>query len=187
MPDLSCRRIAVLATDGFEEAELTQPCRKLRQTGARVDIVSLQPGEIRSWRIKEWGDPVPVDCAIDEVTVEDYDALILPGGQINPDVLRADPRAVEFVRDFVAAGKTVAAICHGPWLLVEADAVEGRRVTSYHSIRTDVRNAGAEWVDEPVVTDGNLITSRHPGDIPAFIDKIVEAMDIRAEIATAGA
>lgn len=182
MQDLSRHRIAILATDGFEELELTEPCRKLKNAGARVDIVSLDRGAIRSWRIKEWGDPVPVDRTIDEVDVEDYEVLVLPGGQINPDVLRADERAVAFVRDFVASGKTVAAICHGPWLLVEADAVEGRRVTSYHSIRTDMRNAGAEWLDQPVVVDGNLITSRNPGDIPAFIEKIAESLDQRAEL-----
>lgn len=174
MQNLSGKRIAILSAKAFEQTELFEPRETFAQAGATVHVVSLKPGEIRGWKAGDWGRSVKVDKTVDEVTVAEYDALVVPGGQINPDLLRADERAVAFVRDFVASGKPVAAICHGPWVLIEAGVVKGRRIASYHSIRTDVRNAGAEWVDEEVVVDGNLITSRKPSDVPAFIDKVAE-------------
>lgn len=170
-------RIAILATDGYERSELREPLEKLRAKGATVEVVSPRPGEIRSWDAKDWGDSVPVDRPLDAARVEDYDALVLPGGQINPDLLRVEAAAVRFVSDFVASGKTVAAICHGPWLLIEADAVRGREMTSYRSIRTDLINAGADWRDEAVVVDEGIVTSRKPDDLPAFIAKIVEEIE----------
>ena len=175
MPDLSGRKIVILATNGFEQSELTEPLNKLSEANASVEVVSVQPGEIRGWDEDHWGDRVAVDRTIGEARVEHYDVLVLPGGQINPDLLRTNGEAVRFVREFMESGKPVAAICHGPWMLVEADVLHGKRVTSYHSIRTDVKNAGAEWVDEEVVHDGNLITSRRPADLPAFIAKVAEA------------
>jgi protease I len=170
-------RIAILATDGYERSELRRPLEELRARGATVEVVSPEDGEIRSWDQKDWGDSVSVDRALAEARVDDYDALVLPGGQINPDVLRADAAAVSFVRDFVASGKPVAAICHGPWLLVEAAALRGREATSYASIRTDLENAGALWRDAEVVVDQGIVTSRKPGDLSAFIDKIVEEVE----------
>jgi protease I len=177
MPKITDARIAILATDGYERSELREPLDKLRERGAHVEVLSIRPGEIRSWDEKDWGDSVPVDGVVDEAEVEDFDALVLPGGQINPDVLRSDPHAVRFVRAFAASGKPLAAICHAPWMLVEADAVRGRNVTSYGSIRTDVINAGGKWQDREVVVDEGIVTSRNPGDLPAFIDKIVEEVE----------
>jgi protease I len=174
MPHIGEARIAILATHGYERSELREPLEKLRAKGATVDVVSLEKGEIKSWDKSDWGDSVLVDKPLAQAIVGEYDALVLPGGQINPDLLRVNQGVVAFVRDFVASGKPVAAICHGPWLLVEADAVRGRAVTSYPSIRTDMVNAGGTWRDEPVVTDEGIITSRNPGDLPAFIAKIVE-------------
>ena len=168
--------IAILATDGFEQSELTSPRDYLAAEGHAVHIVSPSEGEIRAWDEDDWGISVAVDRALSEATVDDYDALVLPGGQINPDKLRAQQPAVDFVRAFAESGKPVAAICHAPWLLVEAGLARGRRLTSYRSIRTDLRNAGAEVVDEPVVVDGNLITSRNPGDLDAFNGAIAEAL-----------
>lgn len=176
MPDIPKSRIAILATDGYERSELREPLQALRDKGASVSVVSIQEGEIRSWDETDWGDSVAVDAVVKSVTVEDFDALILPGGQINPDKLRTDEDAVAFVRGFAESGKPVAAICHGPWLLAEADLLRGRQVTSFPSIRTDLMNAGGEWRDEEVVVDRNLITSRNPGDIPAFIDRIERAV-----------
>jgi protease I len=170
-------RVAILATDGYERSELREPLDQLRAKGATVEVVSPKSGEIRSWDEKDWGDSVPVDRPLEAARVEDYDALVLPGGQINPDLLRVEEAAVRFVSDFMKSGKTVAAICHGPWLLVEADAVRGREVTSYRSIRTDMINAGADWRDAEVVVDEGLVTSRAPGDLPAFIAKIVEEIE----------
>jgi protease I len=174
MPNMSEARIAILATDGYERSELREPLEKLRGEGAKVDVVSLEPGEIKSWDKTDWGDSVPVDRTIAEISVEEYDALVLPGGQINPDVLRLDEKAVDFVRAFARSGKTLAAICHGPWLLVEADVVRDREMTSYPSIRTDVVNAGGKWTDKEVVVDQAIVTSRNPDDLPAFIAKIIE-------------
>lgn len=174
MPDIAGKKVAIIATHGFEQSELEQPLAALRRAQAEVDIVSLEPGEIKGWDKKDWGRPVPVDRTIDEVNPDQYDAVVLPGGQINPDVLRAEPKVVDFVRRMYDQRKPVAAICHGPWLLIEAGLAKGRRMTGYKSIRTDLRNAGAEVVDEPVVVDQGLVTSRQPDDLEAFSAKVIE-------------
>lgn len=171
---LDGKTVAILATDGFEKSELLEPMRALEEAGAETVIVSPKGGSIKSWDKKNWGEEVAVDQTIDAANVDDFDALVLPGGVINPDKLRIEPKAVEFIRDFVESGKPIAAICHGPWTLIEAEAVRGRRMTSYKSIRTDLINAGAEWVDEAVVVDEGIITSRDPNDLPHFIAKIKE-------------
>jgi protease I len=172
--DISGKRIAILATNGFEQSELEVPLKKLREAGATVDVVSLQSGEIKGWEKKDWGRAVPVDRTLDEAKPADYDALVLPGGQMNPDLLRVEPKAVDFVKAFWKDSKVIGAICHAPWLLVEAGIVKGRRVTSYKSIKTDVINAGGKWEDSQVVTDQGLVTSRHPGDLDAFSAKLTE-------------
>lgn len=177
MTSIANAKIAILATHGYERSELRVPLDELRAKGATVHVVSPETGEIKSWDANDWGDAVPVDVSLSSADAGSYDALVLPGGQINPDVLRADSEAVAFVKAFVAAGKTVAAICHGPWLLVEADAVRGRDVTSYASIRTDLVNAGGTWHDAEVVTDRGIITARVPDDLPAFVAKIVEEVE----------
>ncbi|AYD02423.1 type 1 glutamine amidotransferase domain-containing protein [Neorhizobium sp. NCHU2750] len=177
MAKIDSAKILILATDGYERSELRVPLEELTQRGAEVKIASLKPGEIRSWDEKDWGDSVKVDIEATRVDPRDFDALVLPGGQINPDVLRKDQAAVDLVRQFVASGKPVAAICHGPWLLVEADALRGRQATSYPSIRTDLRNAGASWKDEAVVVDNGIITSRSPKDLAQFVGKIVEEVE----------
>lgn len=170
------KRIAVLATDGFEQSELMDPLRLLRKAGFKVDVISPKSGEIRGWKDKNWGESVPVDVELSQASPDDYEALVLPGGQMNPDILRMQPAAVDFVRAFDRAEKPLAAICHGPWLLVESGAAKGRKVTSWPSLRTDLLNAGAHWEDAAVVTDGHLITSRKPDDIPAFVDAILQAL-----------
>lgn len=170
------KRVMILATDGFEESELTGPKERLEQAGFEVAVVAPEAGEIKGWRHTDWGDPVRVDMTLDDANTADFDALVLPGGQMNPDKLRTEEKAVQAVRDFCAAGKPVAAICHGPWLLVEADAVRGKTVTGWPSIRTDLRNAGANVVDQEVAQDGMLITSRKPDDIPAFSDALIKVL-----------
>lgn len=173
---LTSRRILIMAADGFEQSELEVPLERLQDAGANIDIASIEMGDITGWDEDDWGDEIEVDVKISDVDIDDFDALILPGGQINPDLLRVNEAAVSLIRDFAATGKPVAAICHAPWLLIEAELVNGRRLTCYKSIRTDVANAGATVVDEAVVVDGNIITSRCPDDLPAFCDAIIEAL-----------
>jgi len=172
--DLSDRRVAVLATNGYERSELDEPVKALKEAGATVDIVSIKSGTIKGWKSGNWSGEVEVDRTVEDAKVADYDALVLPGGTLNPDTLRTEERAVSFVRGFFSEGKPVAAICHGPQILIEADVVSGRRMTSYQSIRTDLQNAGADWTDEECVCDQGLVTSRTPDDLPAFIDKMLE-------------
>lgn len=171
---LEGKRVAILATDGFEEAELLEPWKALREAGAAVDIVSLKAGDIRGYRHDQPGTLVAATVEVASAEADDYDGLVLPGGVRSPDVLRMDRSAVNFVKDFVDAAKPIAAICHGPWTLIEAGGVKGRRLTSWPSLRTDLRNAGAEWVNEEVVVDEGLVTSRKPADLPAFNRKMVE-------------
>ena len=172
--NLSGKKIAILATDGFEQAELLEPRKALDEAGAKTFVLSPKSGEIKGWKLKDWGDTVKVDKTLDDANPNDYDALLLPGGVINPDHLRIEPTAVNFIKQFVATGRPVAAICHGPWTLVEADVVRGKKVTSWPSLKTDLKNAGAHWVDQEVVTDGQFIFSRKPDDIPAFSKTIIE-------------
>ena len=171
---LQGKTVAILATDGVERVELTEPRKALDAAGARTVVVSPKTGSIKGWEHDHWGESIPVDQSLDGARADQFDALLLPGGVINPDQLRQNERAVQFVRGFFDAGKPVAAICHGPWMLVEADVVRGRTITSWPSLRTDIRNAGAEWVDREVVTDKDLVTSRKPDDIPAFSRKMIE-------------
>jgi protease I len=171
---LSGVRVAILATDGFEQSELLDPRRALDEAGARTEVVSLKSGEIKGWNHTEWGKTVAVDKTVDSVEANNYDALLLPGGVMNPDNLRMDAKAVAFVKAFFDAKKPVAAICHGPWTLIEAGAVKGRTLTSWPSLKTDIRNAGGSWVDQEAVVDGNLVTSRNPKDIPAFNREIAK-------------
>lgn len=175
------KRVMILATDGFEQSELEQPKQRLEEAGFETAVVSPNGGEIKGWDQTDWGQPVKVDLTINQVDANDFDALLLPGGQINPDKLRMEDGAVQLVRNFCQAGKPVAAICHGPWLLVEADVLDNKTVTGWPSIRTDLRNAGANVVDREVVIDGNLITSRKPDDIPAFSDALIKALQEQTE------
>jgi protease I len=170
MPDLKGLKVAILITDGFEEVEMVKPRKALDDAGAQTRIVSpkKQDEKVRAWKLKEWGGEYPVDVPLDEAEPEDFDALLLPGGVINPDALRMIPEAVAFAKSFFDAGKPVAAICHGPWTVIEAGAAKGRKIASWPSLKTDLRNAGADWQDKEVVVDGNLVSSRNPDDIPAF-------------------
>jgi len=174
MPDIRDSRILIIATNGFEQSELMVPRDALRKVGAKVDVASPDGKSIRGWKGEDWGETVDVDLKIADANPADYSALVIPGGQINPDILRVDADAMKVVKAFLASGQTVGAICHGPWLLVEADAVRGKTVTSYKSIRKDVENAGGNWVDREVAVDKGLVTSRSPADLPAFVAKIIE-------------
>ena len=172
--DLTGKKVAILVTEGFEQSELEEPRQALERAGAVAHIVSPKDAEVKAWDEDDFGDTFDVDVPLREARADAYDALLLPGGVMNPDKLRQIPEAVEFVKQFFAAGKPVAAICHGPQMLIEADVVRGRSVTSYPSLKTDLINAGAEWSDQPVVTDNGLVTSRKPADIPAFNEKMIE-------------
>lgn len=183
--NLHGKKVAILATDGFEQVELTEPKKALEQAGAKTEIVSPESGEIKGWKFKDWGDTVKVDKTLDDARPQDYDLLLLPGGVMNPDHLRMEPKAVSFVRDFVNTGRPVAAICHGPWTLVEAGVVKGRTFTSWPSVKTDLKNAGAHWVDEEVVTSGQFISSRKPDDIPAFSKKIIQTLSEEGQLRAA--
>jgi protease I len=175
---LEGKKVAILVTEGFEQVELTGPKEALDKAGAETAIVSPAGEKVRAWDMIEWGETFRVDVPLKRANPDDYDALLLPGGVMNPDKLRMDKRAVDFVRAFFDAGKPVGAICHGPSTLIEARVVEGRKLTSWPSIQTDLRNAGAQWVDEQVVTDNGLVTSRKPGDIPAFSRRVIEEIAV---------
>ncbi|GJD96095.1 type 1 glutamine amidotransferase domain-containing protein [Methylobacterium iners] len=167
-------KVAILVTDGFEQVEMTEPRKALDEAGAETQLVSPKDGQVKAWNFTEWGDTFPVDMPLRAARPDDYDALLLPGGVINPDQLRALPEAVAFAKAFFDTGKPVASICHGPWTIIEAGAARGRRLTSWPSLKTDLENAGAEWVDQEVVVDQGLVTSRKPDDIPAFNPAVIE-------------
>jgi protease I len=168
MENLNGLKVAILIADGFEQVEMVKPRQALEEAGAETTIVSPKERTVRSWQFKEWGEEFPVDLVLDKADPENFDALLLPGGVMNPDNLRMLPKAVEFVKSFFNASKPVAVICHGPWTIIEAGEARGRRIASWPSLKTDLQNAGAEWVDQEVVTDGNVVSSRKPDDIPAF-------------------
>jgi len=172
--DLSGKKVAILVDEGFEQVELIKPRKALDKVNAETRIVSPQEGEVRAWNLKRWGKNLPVDVSLDSADPAEFDALLLPGGVMNPDKLRMNPKAVEFVKHFVDAEKPIASICHGPWMLIEAGAVQGRTMTSWPSLQTDIRNAGGNWVDQEVVTDRGVVTSRKPDDIRAFNAKMIE-------------
>lgn len=176
MTNLKGLKVAILVENGFEQVEMTEPRKALDQAGAQTRIVSPQSSRVRAWNLTEWGDKFPVDVSLNQAHAEDFDALHLPGGVMNPDLLRMQPKAVAFVKAFFDAGKPVSVICHGPWTVIEAGAARGRRITSWPSLRTDLRNAGAEWVDQEAVVDGNLVSSRKPDDIPAFNRAMLELL-----------
>ena len=171
---LEGKRAAILVANGFEQVEMTEPRDALKEEGTETDLISPEKGKVKGWNHTEWGDIFDVDVPLDEADAEVYDALLLPGGVMNPDKLRRNQKALAFVRAFFDAGKPVAAICHAPWTLIDAEVVKGREMTSYHSIQTDLKNAGAKWVDREVVVDQGLVTSRQPDDIPAFNKKMIE-------------
>lgn len=172
--NLNGKKVAILIADGFEQVEMTEPRKALEAAGASAKIVLPGEGKVKGWQHTQWGDEFPVDVPLDSANPGSFDALLLPGGVMNPDKLRMNSKAVQFVRHFWDAGKPIAAICHGPWLLAESGIARDRRLTSYPSIKTDLKNAGADWVDEPVVTDSGVVTSRKPDDIPAFNQKMIE-------------
>jgi protease I len=174
MEHLSGKKVAILVADGFEQVEMTEPKKALEQAGAETRIVSPSQGKVKGWQHTEWGDEFPVDLPLGRARADEFDALLLPGGVMNPDHLRRKPEAQSFVKAFFDAGKPVAAICHGPWTLIDAGVAHGRKMTSYETIQTDLKNAGVDWVDQEVVVDGNLVTSRKPDDIPAFNRAMVE-------------
>jgi len=177
MPNISEAKILIMATNGFEQSELEVPLHKLREAGAKVPVATLDGEAIKGWDEKDWGGRIKADLAIKDADPADYDALVLPGGQINPDQLRAEEDVISRIKQFVKAGKTVAAICHAPWLLIEAGIVKGRDMTSYKSNKTDLINAGANWIDDKVVVSNGIITSRNPGDLEAFVTKIIEEVE----------
>ncbi|HEX3602813.1 MAG TPA: type 1 glutamine amidotransferase domain-containing protein [Steroidobacteraceae bacterium] len=181
--DLNGVKVAILATDGFEQSELLEPRRALDEAGAETEVVSLESGEVKGWNHTQWGETVTADKTVDSIDAKNYDALLLPGGVMNPDRLRMNAKAVAFVKAFFDAQKPVGAICHGPWMLIEAGAAKGRTLTSWPSLKTDLENAGGRWVDQEAVVDGNLVTSRNPKDIPAFnreVAKLFAAAQSRA-------
>ncbi|TMV88737.1 type 1 glutamine amidotransferase [Thioclava sp. BHET1] len=177
MTQITNAKILIMATNGFEQSELLVPRDKLREAGAEVHVATLDGKEIRGWDETDWGETVPADAKIADLNSGNYDAIVLPGGQINPDLLRVEDEAMTLLRAFYNDGKVVAAICHAPWLLIEAGIAKGRKMTSYHSIRTDVENAGAEWVNEVIIADKGLVTSRNPNDLDAFVAKIIEEIE----------
>jgi protease I len=168
MASIKGLKVAILIEDGFEQVEMVKPRAALDDAGAETSVVSPRPQRVRGWNLVEWGQEFPVDMPLDNADPHNFDALLLPGGVMNPDKLRMEPRAVAFAKSFFDSGKPVAVICHGPWTVIEAGAARGRRIASWPSLKTDLRNAGAEWVDEEAVTDGNMVSSRKPDDIPAF-------------------
>ncbi len=181
MEQLNGKKVAILVADGFEQVELTEPRKALDEAGAETRIVSPSKGKVKGWQHTEWGDELPVDVPLGQARADEFDALLLPGGVTNPDHLRRKPEVLRFVKAFFDAGKPVAAICHGPWTLIDAGVARGRKMTSYETIQIDLKNAGVDWVDQEVVVDGNLVTSRKPDDIPAFNRAIVELF-ARAEV-----
>jgi protease I len=184
--ELQGRRIAILVTDGFEQVEMTKPREALQQAGAETHLIAPHSGQVQGWNHDEKGDKFTVDKTLDSVSVKDYDALLQPGGVASPDRLRMIPKAVQFVKDFHEQHKPMALICHGPWMLVEADIVRGKTITSWPSLKTDIRNAGGKWVDKEVVADGNIITSRKPDDIPAFNREMLKMFSTAPELAHTG-